>query len=766
MTGDATYTATFTLNTYTITATANPTNGGTVIGGGTYNHGESCTLAATAAEGYTFVNWTKGGTEVSTSASYTFTVTEAGTYVANFEINVTSYTVTVSANPIEGGSVSGGGSYAPGATATLTATVNEGYTFVDWTKDGQHVSDSLSFSFTVTEGGDYVANYSLINYAVFAIANPSEGGEVNGAGIYAHGATATLTATANEHYSFVNWTEDGSVVSTEATYSFTVTEAGNYVANFKIDSYAITATANPSEGGEVNGAGTYNHGATATLTATANEGYTFVNWTLGNAVVSTTATYSFTVTEAGDYVANFEVNEYEITASANPTIGGEVSGAGTYTYGATATLTATAAENFGFINWTKGNAVVSTEATYSFTVTEAADYVANFGMLPSVTQTSHFVKGWSWWSTYIEQNDATGLTQLETGLGTSGQIIKNQSASLTHLGNGWFGSLEALDNAESYRVKTSAAVDVTITGAPVATASHPVTLRPNWTWIGYPCVTEMSVTEALSGITPQQEDVLKTQYGMAVYLSGAWYGPLGTLEPGMGLMYLSHSSDDMTLTFPTMGKGDDLKPNLTPENNHWQPNMAAYPDNMTVMAVVELEETELQADHYELAAFANGECRGSVQMLYIEPLNRYMAILTVAGDAETELHFALYDKSTGEEYFNADETLTYASNAVVGISDELYTVHFSSSTGLDELDKLVEVFPNPVGKGQVFHIGMTTEEPCVMRVETVNALGAVLSVETSTEMFASFKAPRVPGVYTLRISVGGKGTCYRKLVVK
>ena len=432
-------------------------------------------------------------------------------------------------------------------------------------------------------------------------------------------------------------------------------------------------------------------------------------------------------------------------------------------------------------DWTQDGAEVSTNLSYSFTVTEAADYVANFELLTAVTQTTHFVEGWTWWSTFIEQYDATGLNQLETGLGANGQVIKTQNASLTYLGNGWYGNLEALDNTEAYRVKSAAAADVTLTGVPVATAEHPITLRPNWTWLGYPSVTPMSVEEALAGITPQEEDVLKTQNSMAVYLSGTWYGPLGTLMPGMGLMYLSNGSDDMTLTFPTLGKGGELRPNLTAENNHWQPNTAAYADNMTVIAVVELDGEELEVPElvpepvegregptqelgktYELAVFAHGECRGSVQLLYVEPIQRHIAFLTVSGSEAAELRFGLYDMTTGEEYHNAEETLTYASNAVVGSLDVPLVVRFRGNTGLCDLDRLVQVFPNPVGKGQTFNVGLADGEIGEAQVDVINALGVVVETRRAT----SLQAPNVPGVYTLRITVEGQGTCYRKLIVR
>lgn len=71
-------------STYTITTTANPSDGGTVSGGGEYNLGASCTVSATANENYEFINWTKDDIEISTETNFTFTVTESATYVAHF----------------------------------------------------------------------------------------------------------------------------------------------------------------------------------------------------------------------------------------------------------------------------------------------------------------------------------------------------------------------------------------------------------------------------------------------------------------------------------------------------------------------------------------------------------------------------------------------------------------------------------------------------------------------------------------------------------
>ena len=370
------YMAHFQLKSFTINASANPNNGGTVSGEGTYNYGSTCTLTATPAIGYDFIKWTKNGTQVSTNPSYSFTVTEAASFVAHFQLQ--SFIINASANPNNGGTVSGEGTYNYGSTCTLTATPTTGYDFINWTKNGTQVSTSTSYSFTVTEAASFVAHFQLQSFTINASANPNNGGTVNGGGTYNYGSTCTLTATPAIGYDFIKWTKNGTQVSTSTSYSFTVTEAANFVAHFQLQSFTISATANPSNGGSVTGGGTYNYGQNCTLTATPVTGYDFINWTKNGTQVSTNPSYSFTVTEAASYVAHFQLQSFTINASANPSSGGTVNGGGTYNYGQTCTLTAASATGYDFINWTKNGTQVSTSTSYSFIVTEGASYVAHF----------------------------------------------------------------------------------------------------------------------------------------------------------------------------------------------------------------------------------------------------------------------------------------------------------------------------------------------------------------------------------------------------
>ena len=364
---------------YTISVSANPTNGGTVTGGGTYNQGQSCTVSATANSGFTFTNWTENGSVVSTQANYTFTVSGNRTLVANFQTQPQSYTITVSANPANGGSVTGGGTYQQGQSCTVQATPASGYTFLRWTENGSQVSTNASYTFTVTGNRTLVAQFQAQpqNYTISVSANPANGGTVSGGGTYQQGQTCTVSATPANGYTFVKWTENGNQVSTNANFTFTVTGNRTLVAQFQAQSYYIATTANPTNGGTTSGNGLYQYGETCTVTATPAQGYDFVNWKENGNVVSTEASYSFTVTNGRNLTANFTLQTFEITASVEPAEGGTATGSGTYNYGDEVTISVETNEDWAFQNWTENGTVVAEDKTFTFIATANRNFVAN-----------------------------------------------------------------------------------------------------------------------------------------------------------------------------------------------------------------------------------------------------------------------------------------------------------------------------------------------------------------------------------------------------
>ena len=150
------------LSSYNISASVSPANSGTITGTGNYNSGATANLTATAETGYNFVNWTENGTQVSTNANYSFTVSADRTLVANFETTQQTYNISASVSPANSGIITGTGDYNSGAIASLPATAETDYNFVNWTENGTEVSINANYSFTVSADRILVANFKTI----------------------------------------------------------------------------------------------------------------------------------------------------------------------------------------------------------------------------------------------------------------------------------------------------------------------------------------------------------------------------------------------------------------------------------------------------------------------------------------------------------------------------------------------------------------------------------------------------------------------------
>jgi Domain of unknown function (DUF1906)/Divergent InlB B-repeat domain/Fibronectin type III domain len=289
-----------------------------------------------------------------------------------------TYTIGVSAAPSAGGTVSGGGTFAAGSSRTVTASANSGYAFANWMENGGVVSVSTSYTFTLNSNRNLVANFTAVNYTIGVSASPSAGGTVSGGGTFSAGSSRTVTASANSGYIFANWMENGGVVSVSTSYTFTLNSNRNLVANFTAVNYTIGVSASPSAGGTVSGGGTFASGSSRTVTASANSGYTFANWTENGGVVNSSTSYTFTLNSNRNLVANFTSPNYTLTVSASPSSGGTVSGGGTFAAGTSRTVTASANSGYTFVNWTENGNVVSSSFSYSFVLNAARALVANF----------------------------------------------------------------------------------------------------------------------------------------------------------------------------------------------------------------------------------------------------------------------------------------------------------------------------------------------------------------------------------------------------
>ena len=231
-----------------------------------------------------------------------------------------------------------------------------------------------------------VANFQMQpqNYTITVSASPRDGGTVTGGGSYQQGQSCTVNATPNTGYTFTNWTENGNVVSTNASYTFTVTGDHTLVANFQVQSYTITVESANPDWGNVSGGGTFNYGETIEIAATPNIGHVFLTWDDGNL----DNPRSIVVTENHTYIASFAVQQCYITAEVTPEEAGTAFGGGLWYYGDTISVTINRNEDWGFLNWTENDEVVSEEMTYTFIATGDRNLVAHFQYTESIGENS------------------------------------------------------------------------------------------------------------------------------------------------------------------------------------------------------------------------------------------------------------------------------------------------------------------------------------------------------------------------------------------
>jgi hypothetical protein len=143
---------------------------------------------------------------------------------------------------------------------------------------------------------------------------------------------------------------------------------------------------------------------------------------------------------------------------------------------------------------------------------------------------------------------------------------------------------------------------------------------------------------------------------------------------------------------------------------------------------------------------------------YVEPIDRYVAFLTVAGDDTETLGLRLYNGETGEEFFS-DTEMVFKVDDMIGNPKNPFTVRFNGQT-----DDQLLVYPNPVNNGEHFNVVLTSDEKA--RVEIINSVGVVVLSTKATNREFVMDVPTAPGVYTIRVITDEKNVKCTRLIVK
>ena len=343
---DLSVTAVFELNEYTLNYSAG--TGGSITGATeqTVNHGsDGSTVAAEADTGYTFVQWSDGVT----TAERTDTDVQGDLSVtAEFELN--QYSLTYTSDTV--GSIDGPASQTvshgdDGETVTAVAET-EGYVFVQWS-DGVTTPERTDTN--IQADLSVHAEFTLDEYSLTYTAG--EGGSITGETeqTVLHGSDAsTVTAVPDTGYSFVQWS-DG--VTTAERTDTGVDGDLSVTAEFELNEYVLSYSA--GTGGSITGETeqTVSHGSDgSTVTAVADTGYTFVQWTDG---VTTAERTDTDIQGDLSVTAEFELIQYNLSYIAGE--GGSITGEAeqTVNHGEDGgTVTAVADAGYTFSQWSDG----------------------------------------------------------------------------------------------------------------------------------------------------------------------------------------------------------------------------------------------------------------------------------------------------------------------------------------------------------------------------------------------------------------------------
>ncbi|MCR5821739.1 MAG: hypothetical protein K6F85_02305, partial [Bacteroidales bacterium] len=290
------YTATF--------ATDNSVMGSVSTVGGSYEYLTTLTVTATPNYGYHFTQWNDGETENPRS----LTLTQDTSLTAVFAANI--YHVTLASNDSAMGDVEGDGDYSYLCQVTISANAAPHRHFVQWS-DGNTTNPRM---LTLTCDTSFTAIFETDQqYQITVTANDTTRGSVLGSGMYYMGETISITASANEHYYFAQWS-DGMTSNPRVV---TVTGNMTFTAVFEPVMYTLTVAANDYSMGQVAGGGSYAYGAEVTIEARAFGGYRFLGWNDGvhdeQRIVTVTADASYTAMfEPNVGIDNVECAVYRI----------------------------------------------------------------------------------------------------------------------------------------------------------------------------------------------------------------------------------------------------------------------------------------------------------------------------------------------------------------------------------------------------------------------------------------------------------------------
>lgn len=256
---------------------------------------------------------------------------------------------------------------------------------------------------------------------------------------------------------------------------------------------------------------------------------------------------------------------------------------------------------------------------------------------------------------------------------------------------GPFGSLTMFDQSQAYKIKMLDDIDpVTVYADLEGVMSYDGAIESKefikgWNWVSYPYEYRYPVEDIFDAANFAEGDIILSKNdGFVTLTDGAWVGTLSDLLPNEG--YMIYTANAFTCEMPNrfsleQGEFEASAGTEIPapagvaarERSVWVYDGSKFANSMAVIAKVDVEECE----DYTIGAFVDDECRGEGRFI------NGLAFISVAGEADENVTFRLYNKVSGE-LIDLDRELQFSGMAG-SVKAPVTMGTIEGTTGIDEV---------------------------------------------------------------------------------
>ena len=353
-------------------------------------------------------------------------------------------------------------------------------------------------------------------------------------------------------------------------------------------------------------------------------------------------------------------------------------------------------------------------------------------------------KGWNWIAFNMNDSVLNNVNSaLQSGVWAVGDEIKNNlyTDSYSNKQGRWVGTLSnngRIENTGMYMIHSSVEQTLNLVGEAVNPRETAIPVGPGWNYIAYLPMGSLDVAEALANYSAQDDDVIKSQDGFAIYSSdNGWEGSLEKLYPGKGYM-LKRADNAAAQTFKY--PATTIKDVAYARRGHH-----LYANNMNIVARatgIELHEGD------SVIAYAGNGVRGCALVGSTDNL-----FLTVSGDEKSNISFSVL--RDGEVIATSETTVSYEPNRVLGNTGKPKEIKFIQ----DGLTNRFHIPQNVVT--DEFTIYVNERDVRDFSVAIYNTNGLVIKEYSERCMEGgcerTFRMSGLPsGVYIVNVTINGK----------